>query len=72
MKTLDVGLQSARRVNDVISDVKVLNEMLEPICSNEWLLQTEKEEEEEIIKDTVQFYFDLVGILKDEYEVCEI
>ncbi len=46
--------------------------MLEPICSNEWLLQTEKEEEEEIIKDTVQFYFDLVGILKDEYEVCEI
>lgn len=72
MKTLVVGLQSARRVNDVISDVKVLNEMLEPICSNEWLLQTEKEEEEEIIKDTVQFYFDLVGILKDEYEVCEI
>ena len=70
MKTLVVGLQSARRANDVISDVKVLNEMLEPICSNEWLLQTEKEEE--IIKDTVQFYFDLVGILKDEYEVCEI
>lgn len=32
MKILVVGLQSARRANDVISDVKVLNEMLEPIC----------------------------------------
>lgn len=71
MKTLTVSVREERRAKDIISDIKVLDDMLEQTCSNEWLLRTEDEDEEEMIIDTIRQYFSLIGIMDDEYEMCE-
>ena len=72
MKTLTVNLREARRANDVISNIRHLNNMLEPTCSNEWLLQTEDADEEDALIETIHFYFNITGIESDEYEITTI
>lgn len=72
MKTLTVSLRFAKRSSDVISDIRELDSVLEPTSSNEWLLQTEDEDEEEEIEDTIQLYLGMAGIPEDEYEIEEV
>lgn len=72
MKTLTVSLRFAKRASDVISDIRELDSVLEPTSSNEWLLQTEDEDEEEEIEDTIQLYLGMAGITEDEYEIEEV
>ena len=60
MKTLTVNLREARRANDVISNIRYLNNILEPTCSNEWLLQTEDADEEDALIETIHFYFNTI------------
>lgn len=72
MKTLTVSLRVAIRASNIISDVKELDRILEPASSNEWLLQTENEHEEENVKEIIQMYFGMVGIAENEYEIEEI
>lgn len=72
MKTLTVSLRFAKRASDIISDIRELDSVLEPTSSNEWLLQTEDEDEEEEIEDTIQLYLGMAGITEDEYEIEEV
>lgn len=69
MKKLIVSLKYAAKVSDVICDENSLDEALTQISTDEWTFETDDEDDEFDIEESLKLFLGMAGIPEEEYEI---
>lgn len=69
MKKLTVALRYVAKVNGVICDENGLDEVLTRISSDEWMFNTDKDEEISEIEEALKLFLGMAGVPEEEYEI---
>lgn len=69
MKKLTVSLRYAAKASDVICDENSLYEALTQISSDEWTFDTDGEDDEFDIEESLKLFLDMAGVPEEEYEI---
>ena len=69
MKKLTVTLRYVAKVNGVICDENGLDEVLTRISSDEWMFNTDKDEEISEIEEALKLFLGMASVPEEEYEI---
>lgn len=69
MKKLTVSLRYAAKASDVICDENSLNESLTQINLDEWMFNTDGEDDEFDTEESLKLFLEMAGVPEEEYEI---